>query len=120
MALGQGQGLLSLPSNHHYYDEKLPKVYVDSCSFHHESKLKAGVGTVWVDRNVVKPNHYIQGPTMGQYMEITAVLITLQKPAKLAVAACCFISHFPTRKEKRYEKCKEQHLELFPACNQLW
>ena len=41
----------SLLSNHHYFDENvchsLPIVYVDRCSFHHESHVQAGVGIVW-------------------------------------------------------------------------
>lgn len=70
----------SLPSNHRYYDENaclvLLKVYVDGCSFHHESHIQAGVVIVWINRQVDEPNHYRLGAKTSQYVEIAAVLIS--------------------------------------------
>ncbi|KAF0022465.1 hypothetical protein F2P81_025278 [Scophthalmus maximus] len=51
----------SLPFNHLYHDENacldLPRVYVDGCSYHHESQIRAGAGIVWVNRSVEEPNN---------------------------------------------------------------
>lgn len=50
----------SLPSSHHYHEENVcqgfPKVFVEGCSFHHASQIKAGVGIVWTNQTVREPN----------------------------------------------------------------
>ena len=100
----------SLPSNHHYFDENvchgLPMVYVDWCSFHHESHVQAGVGIVWTNRSVNEPQHYQLGSKTSQYAEIASVLIVLQQAARdnITELVICsdsnyarhsFVSHFP-------------------------
>ncbi|KAK9525318.1 hypothetical protein VZT92_015149 [Zoarces viviparus] len=127
----------SLPSNHHYYDENicqgLPKVYVDGCSFHHESQIRAGVGIAWVDVEANEPQCYQLGSKSSQYAEIAAALIALQQAARQAVAqlVICsdsnyarhsFISHFPTWKAHGMKNARNKevkHSELFLACDRL-
>ncbi len=127
----------TLPSNHHFYDENvclgLPQAYIDGCSFHHESQLRAGVGIVWVTRNTDMPNHFHLGPKTSQYAEIAATLIVLQQAAKLEIsqfvicsdsnyARHSFISHFPTWKENCMKNARNKevkHANLFLACDHL-
>lgn len=127
----------TLPSNHHYYDENvcqgLPTAYIDGCSFHHETQLRAGVGIVWIGQNTDMPNHFRLGPKTSQYAEIAAALIVLQQAAELAIvqlvicsdsnyARHSFISHFPMWKENGMKNARNKdvkHAELFLACDKL-
>ncbi|AWP21919.1 Hypothetical protein SMAX5B_021759 [Scophthalmus maximus] len=58
--------------------------YMDGCSYHHESQIRAGAGIVWVNRSAEEPNNYWLGNKTSQYAEIAAVLIALQQATKLA------------------------------------
>ncbi|KAL2076478.1 hypothetical protein ACEWY4_027942 [Coilia grayii] len=127
----------SLPSDHHYYEDNsckdLPMVYVDGCSFHHESELRAGVGIVWITGPLQGPYQYQIGPKTSQYAEIAVVLIVLQqaKGASLKQLVICsdsnyarhsFVSHFPTWKANGMKNARGKvvkHSELFLACDQL-
>uniref|UniRef100_A0A8D3CKX2 ribonuclease H n=1 Tax=Scophthalmus maximus TaxID=52904 RepID=A0A8D3CKX2_SCOMX len=127
----------SLPSNHLYHDENacldLPRVYVDGCSYHHESQIQAGAGIVWVNRSVEEPNNYWLGNKTSQYAEIAAVLIALQQATKLAMvqlvicsdsnyARHSFISHFPMWKDNGMLSALNKEVknsELFLACDRL-
>lgn len=77
----------TLPSNHCYHEENvcqdLPKVFMDGCSCHHASQLKAAVSIVWVNETVEEPNQYQPGTKNSQYTRITAMLITLQQTSRM-------------------------------------
>lgn len=127
----------SFLSNHHYKDDNacldLLRIYVDGCSYHHESQPGAGAGIVWVNHTIDEPTNYLLGNKTSQYVEIPAVLIMLQQVTKLVMVqlVICsdsnytchsFISHFPMCKENgmRNARNKEvKHSELFLACDRL-
>ncbi|KAF0046095.1 hypothetical protein F2P81_002624 [Scophthalmus maximus] len=127
----------SLLSNHIYHDENacldLPRVYVDGCSIHHVSQIRAGAGIVWVNRSVEEPNNYSLGNKTCQYAEIAAVLIPLQQATKLAMvqlvicsdsnyARHSLISHFPMWKDNGMRSTRNKEVknsELFLACDCL-
>ncbi|KAM3612667.1 uncharacterized protein V6R79_012474 [Siganus canaliculatus] len=127
----------TLPSQHQYHDENvcrdLPKAYVDGCSFHHESQLRAGVGILWTGVEAETPTHYQLGPKTSQYAEIAAILIALQQATKLGLtrfvvcsdsnyARHSFISHFPIWKSNHMKNARNRevkHAPLFLACDHL-
>lgn len=128
---------LSLPSDHHYYDENvcnnLPTAYIDGCSFHHESEVRAGVGVVWVNGPLRGEYQHRIGAKTSQYAEIAAALITLQQASNenLKQLVLCsdsnyarhsFVSHFPAWKAQGMKNARNKdvkHSELFLACDQL-
>ncbi|KAF0024608.1 hypothetical protein F2P81_023410 [Scophthalmus maximus] len=105
--------------------------YMDGCSYHHESQIRAGAGIVWVNRSAEEPNNYWLGNKTSQYAEIAAVLIALQQATKLAkvqlvissdsnYARHSFISHFPMWKDNSMRTARNKEVknsELFLACD---
>uniref|UniRef100_A0A8P4K5A8 ribonuclease H n=1 Tax=Dicentrarchus labrax TaxID=13489 RepID=A0A8P4K5A8_DICLA len=125
------------PSNHHYFDQNVCQdmitAYVDGCSFHHELKVRAGVGLVWVHDIPIKPQRYNLGSQSSQYAEIAGVLITLQMAAihKVQTLVICtdsnyarlsFSCHLPLWKRNGFitsNRKPVKHKELFMASDGL-
>lgn len=126
-----------LPSAHHYYDtnvcKDLPMVYVDGCSFHHESTLQAGVGVLWQNTDIDAPQQYCLGSKTSQYAEVAGVLIALQQASSANIpqlvicsdsnyARHSFVSHFPLWKQNGMKNARGKevkHSEIFLACDKL-
>ncbi|MEQ2195239.1 hypothetical protein XENOCAPTIV_009506, partial [Xenoophorus captivus] len=124
-------------SSHRYFDENvcewLPRAYIDGCAFLHEGRPQAGVGIIWVGHHTTAPNHFQLGPNTSQYVEITAVLITLQHATAVDIkqlvicsdsnyARHSFISHLLVWKENGMKNARNKevkHSELFLACDHL-
>ncbi|CAJ1057765.1 hypothetical protein LDENG_00238730%2C partial [Xyrichtys novacula] len=69
-------------SCHRYFDDNVCKdmitAYVDGCSYHHDTVLRAGVGVVWVNDEPCEPLSFNLGAQTSQYAEVAGILIVLQ------------------------------------------
>ncbi|XP_076852167.1 protein NYNRIN-like [Brachyhypopomus gauderio] len=95
--------------------------------------MQAGVGVVWQNHPILKPQHYMLGSQTSQFAEIAAVLIALQQANLAALtefvicsdsnyARLSFISHFPVWKQNGMKTARGKdvkHAELFLACDKL-
>ncbi len=55
--------------------------YVDGCSYNRNGNLKAGAGVVWLNNDPCPPRQLKLGHQSSQYLEVAAILITLQLAA---------------------------------------
>lgn len=123
--------------HHQYFDpnvcEGMITAYVDGCSFHHETQVRAGAGVVWQQNQPYEPQSFNLGPQSSQYAEIAAVLITLQlaeakKERNLVIctdsnyARLSFSCHLALWKRNGFLTANNRpvkHKELFLACDHL-
>ncbi|CAJ1064733.1 hypothetical protein LDENG_00238730%2C partial [Xyrichtys novacula] len=124
-------------SCHRYFDDNVCKdiitAYVDGCSYHHDTVIRAGVGVIWVDKKPCEPLSFNLGAQTSQYAEVAGILIVLQLAVehKIHALTICtdsnyarlsFSCHLPlclTGSLFEVKKPLRFHKELFLACDFL-
>ncbi|CAJ1076285.1 hypothetical protein LDENG_00238730%2C partial [Xyrichtys novacula] len=124
-------------SCHRYFDDNVCKdmitAYVDGCSYHHDTVLRAGVGVVWVNDEPCEPLSFNLGAQTSQYAEVAGILIVLQLAVehKIHALTICtdsnyarlsFSCHLPLWKRNGFltsNRKPVKHKDLFLACDFL-
>ncbi|CAJ1057626.1 hypothetical protein LDENG_00238730%2C partial [Xyrichtys novacula] len=124
-------------SCHRYFDDNVCKdmitAYVDGCSYHHDTVLRAGVGVVWVNDEPCEPLSFNLGAQMSQYAEVAGILIVLQLAVehKIHALTICtdsnyarlsFSCHLPLWKRNGFltsNRKPVKHKDLFLTCDFL-